>query len=221
MRMKKYLSIVLLGGCALAGSQISPNGGAYLLRMKFKPGSVYKYAVNMTFRVNSRAQSSSQNTTMKVLSVKNGVGTINISSPGGKGPDGSTIPAANKTLQMNNRGQAVGGDSMGMTQVASFPQQAIKVGGSWTGSYTIQGLKADTKYTLLGMSSKHGRNCAHVSVSLTMGAPVNGRGNGEMFVGTDDGQVVESGMKLKMNPPSQPGQPTPNITVEFTMHRSN
>lgn len=222
--MKKGLLIAsLVGLAAIASAQQT-----HLLRIKVKAGQTYRYQMNMDTSAGAQSQKIGIQMAMKVAKVQNSQFTVN-STIGGITMNGQPAPAAvadqlkqiMTTSVMDARGNILKTETKGMpgmgqaTQGSSipFPQQAVKVGATWSGVAEMQGQKVKTNYKLIAIKPVMGKQAAVIHATPT-----------GMKNFTPKGPIVFSvelatGFPLSMNMTGTASQGTQKQNISMTMRR--
>lgn len=190
-----------------ADAQISKQGNAYLLRIRYTKGQTINYTITTSGGpANMRMQAR-----MTVRDVRNGVATVEsrITMPNMRGQGGQVPEPMTSTMQVNNRGQVVSGNA-GMTAAASptLPERPVRIGESWTGN--VGGGAAgnagnlSARYTLVGVRRQGNREIAEISMTMTgaMGAGGSANrmtGQGRMILLTSDGSLLSGNVNFNMS----------------------
>lgn len=224
----KVFKILVVGaamttGLGLTGSmneaaraQVTQQGNAYLLRMKFTPGATMRYTINtsMTMGGGNKPMRMNIPTTMRVVSVKNGIATIETTTDmSGMSKD---APPQKTTMKMDSRGNVVGGTNSGQLTPAGYPQNAVRVGQTWKQAFNTGGMKLDATYTFRGIRNAGNRRVADLAISMKGGqAQQQMSGTGSMQINMADGMLIQTNMNMKIGTGAQAG----NMTM--TMKRVN
>lgn len=169
-----------------------------VLKLEFKPGSVLEYRVTTRMKqevkkggemLGQQSYTWTSSQVQKVLaSEADGSGhLLTISQPQGDTQEVSGLPLARSVIytQMTPQGdikETTGPDS---GAAFSFPAEAVKEGGEWTGNVRIslpgvpKPLEAVTKYKLAGTQEVAGYSCVKIELSspeTTMDLPVDAPG---------------------------------------------
>lgn len=200
-----------------ANAQVTKQGAGFLLRMKFVPGQVMKYNVNMSMTMGKGAKPMNQTMpiTMKVLSVQKGIATIEtMVDPRAISKDAQVQKA---TIKMDNRGNVVEGAASSQLANATYPQGPIRVGQSWKQPISTGGMKMNSTYTFKGVKNVGGRSVADLGISFSSqgGGAQSMSGTGNMLISTADGSLVNSTIKMSMGSGAQAG------SMNMTMKRTN
>ena len=172
--MKKAIILsVLVGAAALGSAQPS-----YLLRVKAKPGQVFKYAMTVN---NGPSNKMGMNMAMKVVKVQNSVFTINTTmsnmTMNGQAMPLQALEQIKKMLivtTMSARGDTLKTEVKGVPGMTSapgqgssvpFPAGPVKVGSSWKGTSNVQGQKVETTYKLTGIKTVLGKQAAVIQAT--------------------------------------------------------
>lgn len=177
--MKKALLIAsFVGVAAISSAQTS-----HLLRIKAKAGQSYRYQMNVDTGMGAQTMKIGMQMAMKVAKVQNNQFTVNTTmgsvTMGGKpAPPAVTDQLAKMliTTIMDARGRILKTETKGIPGMAPgagqgssipFPQNAIKIGGTWTGEADIQGQKVKTSYKLIQIKSILGKQAAVIHATPT------------------------------------------------------
>lgn len=224
MTMKKLTLLSVLGLAMFAPmapkpaeAQISKVGGGYLLRIKYVKGAVQKYRLTTT--VPAMGKPMIVDVTSKVLSVKGKVGTVESSVTmimnGKRG-----TPTVSK-MEVNDRGQIVGGDNNQMVLPMSLPLKPVSVGAKWTGEMSAQGMVTKSSYVFNGVKKVNGKDVADISFTMTggmQGSKVTGKGKSMVLV--SDGSLQSMNLNMTMTMPTQKGQkPASPMAMSMAMQR--
>lgn len=223
--MKKGLLIAsFIGLAALSSAQ-----QAHLLRIKVKAGQTYRYQMNMDTSAGARSQKIGIQMLMKVAKVQNSQFTVN-STIGGITMNGQPAPAAvadqlkqimtisvmdarGNILKTETKGMPGMGQAAGQGSSIPFPQNAVKVGGTWSGVAEMQGQKVKTNYKLIAIKPIMGKQAAVIHATPT-----------GMKNFTPKGPIVFSvelatGFPLSMNMTGTASQGTQKQNISMTMRR--
>lgn len=208
MKSKSILFVGALGIAMLAplapqtaDAQVSKQGPAYLLRMKFVKGQVFKYSIVTTGAMIPNGQK--MTSTMTVKDVKNGIATIDsvVSMP--QGAAGRNSKPVTQTLQMDSRGKVVGKAtaSMGGAATPTLPERAVKIGESWNGDMKMGGgINVTATYTLLSVKTVGAKTIAEIGQKVTgnMGAMGRMSGQGRMQLDGRDGSMLGGSVNMSV-----------------------
>lgn len=219
--MRILIAATLAAMTCAASAQITKSGQGYLFRMQHKAGATFKYSVASTLTGSTASTAPMKFTlpmTWKVLSVKNGVATIDTTvGPVSMGSSTMMQPTKNR-IQLDARGRLVGNAGTGQQVTPALPEKPIKVGQSWSASAPVdlpmQGdKKVNATYTFKGFKTVNGKQMAELLVKTTGQAA----GSGTMLLLASDGSLFRSSlrMNLAMNGPN--GAPSNfKVTAEIT-----
>lgn len=209
---------------AVIPAQVSKQGAGYLFRIKWTKGQTAKYAMVTTSSGGPQAVSVKMPMSLKVLSVKNGVGEVEY-SVGPMTSNGKSMGAAQKVVaKVDPRGKIVGGSdpSQNMGGNITFPQGPIKPGGSWTGSQKVPGaggasMTINAKYKFVGLKSVAGQSVAQIDVSMSGGGgSMQISGSGSVFLRVSDGSLQSTNLNQKFTFGSAQGNQKP-MTMQMTV----
>lgn len=193
-----------------ADAQVTKQGNAYLLRMKFTPGQTIRHRISTSGDM--MPQPMIITSAMRVTRVANGIATIETSTQmpaarGQKAPE-----PIKQTVQMNNRG-VIQGQQQGMgASTPTLPEKPVRVGESWTGSVAgMAGLNMNARYTLAGIKNVGGRQVAEITMSMTGnmsggGGPSRMSGQGRMNLDMRDGSMLNGTVNFNMTLPGRRGE---------------
>lgn len=194
------LAAISLQGSELAHGQITKQGNGYLMRMKFTPGAVLKYILDIsaTSPQSPKPMNMTMTMTQKIKSVKNGVATVEVSSTP---VNGQKVPT--QTVTVDNRGKTSGGAGSSV----SLPEGPIPIGGTWKGSLPgmQQGMAGSALYKLLSVKNIGGKEQAEIglSIQVSQGQGMKVTGSGKMFLYTADGSLNNMSMTMNMSMSNQ------------------
>ncbi len=184
VRFFLVVAIGLLAGISLA--QVTPSGPGFLFRARYVKGTSAKYEMKSDTKMQGISAVITLMLGEKVLSVKDGVGEIEISTGkstttiNGK-PFGQPVAIDNKrrVIKLDNTGRSVGESGLAVQTHLTLPKQSVKVGDSWTsvgGAIFGPGQQQEvqTTYKFLGLTTLAGQRAAKLAVTL------KGRGTAEM-----------------------------------------
>lgn len=200
------LAAISLQGSELAHGQITKQGNGYLMRMKFTPGAVLKYILNIgaTSPQSPKPMNMTMTMTQKIKSVKNGVATVEVSSTP---VNGQAVPT--QTVTVDSRGKTTGGaaGAGASTSTVSLPEGPIPIGGTWKGSLPgmQQGMAGSALYKLLSVKKINGKEQAEIglSIQVSQGTAMKVTGSGKMFLYTADGSLNTMSMTMNMSMSNQ------------------
>lgn len=216
-------ALVLLFGVAAtpnpANAQVAAQGGGYLLRIKWTPGQSYKYDVVTKVSIGGKgAKPIEQHSpyVMKVLTVKNGVATLQVKADvsglvGGKGQ------SINNTLKVDSRGKILEGDksSVGFFEL---PEKPVKLNTPWTSNQSAQTpvgkMAIKATYKLTGTKTVNGKKMLVVATTTSgTSSTMNTSGGGTMLVEMKDGMMFSmdsvQNMSIKGAPSTSGGSGAP------------
>ncbi len=197
-------------------AQVTPSGGAYLLRMKFVKGATSLY--NLETITSDPRTGKPQRTTvpmsMTVTAAKGATGTMKVKV----GP----IPGSNRVqesvITLDARGKMVKGEA-GMTGVSSvaLPEKPIKLGSTWQNQVQVNtplgALTTNTVYKLHGFKVVNNRKVAVINVTTKaakQGITIDGKG--AMSLVMADGSL--NGMFLSQTITIEPKMSSPGATIK-------
>jgi hypothetical protein len=200
----------------------------YLLRIKVKPGQVFKYRMNVKSGTTAQSMTVGLNMTMNVTGAKNNQFTI-ASTMGGVTLNGKPAPAAAasqlskmKTITvMDSRANIVKSEIQGMPGAPQspqgssvpFPQNAIKIGATWSGKANIQGQQVETVYKLIAVKPVMGKMAA--VIHATPKGIANLKTKGPIVYSVE----LATGFPLSMNMVGTVTQGTTTQNMSMTMQR--
>lgn len=210
------LALAALSLASIGAAQVTSSGGGYDIKVKYAPGKTYNYNLATAIKMSGGPQGTPPGQTInislkqRVLSVKNGIATLQVTTTGA--PGGSPAP---QTVQVNNRGKIVGGKSAnnGFNFLSGFPARPLKVGERWTATTPFPmgpmgNGNANVTYVFRGMKNVGGKQAAQIDFSIVMAGRTSMKGSGTAYLGAADGQLVNSTMKgnLTLSPAAMSGQ---------------
>ena len=225
--MKSFLIGAALAAASTFG-QVTPMGGGYDFKMRFTPGQTMRYQISTDVQMAGQPMKTVQTLNQKVLAVKNGVATIEVSTtmtPTSTGGAPQTIPATKKTLRMDAKGKVVGGDAGMSSPTASLPLKPVRVGESWSSQVPVPGMPggmANVTSTFRGLKSVNGQQVAEVAFRMNMSGRYSMNGTGTSLILVKDGQTLSNTMNAAMtmpNPQGGAGAKPMKINIAFMMKR--
>lgn len=196
-----------------ANAQVKKQGAGYLLRMKYKPGTVRKYSI-VTSIVGLPAGTAgaaggpmkiSATVEQKVLSVAGKVAKVEVKTSAFQMANGTSVGAP----QTVNSSIDELGDSTGYGKASGFgvhfPKEPIKVGGTWSRENAIPGMmggatKAKTTYKFNGIKRVGKLSVADVSFNIDPSGMMKG-GSGHSYLNPTDGSLSSVSMKFTVANP--------------------
>ncbi len=204
---------LLLGFSATAAlPQISKSGNGYLFRMKFTKGVISKYQMTATTSLpTGGSMPFSTPFSQKVLSVANGVATVEFTV----GPPVVNGQAQGKptiqTLKLDSKGKIVGGSASQQVSNITFPDKPVGIGGTWSGEMAGPGQmgaggKLTATYKLVAVKKVGNLDVAVVSSTVKGGGSgMTITGSGESMLRLSDGSLQSSNIKMTVTMPGQNG----------------
>jgi len=216
---------LMLGALAVTDAQITKQGNAYLLRMKFAKGQTAKYQMDMTMNMGAQKMSMSMPMTQKVTNVRaNGAAEINYTM-GPMSMNGK--PMGNQTqstrIVMDPSGKVIEGQNMGQTGASvSLPAKPVRVGESWTvntkmAAGTAGPMDVKATYTLAGFQTIAGKQAAKINVKMSAAGQMSMNGSGTMLLLSSDGSLHSANINMNMKGQQQ-GQQM-NVTSTIALKR--
>lgn len=211
----------IAGAAPQASAQVTRQGNGYIFRYAFTKGMTISY--NIDIRTNApgmpQPMAMGMPVRMNVTDVKGEVATVRMSigpmTMNGKAQGQGK--AQTQTVQVNRRGQPVGGPAGGFA--GTFPQGPIRVGQSWNSALPMSAAgmgNMTATYKLVGIRNQGGRQVAEISVSVAGQM----KGSGSMFVNMADGQLQRSTLSMTMTMPAQKQGAAPqSMRMSMTMTR--
>lgn len=208
--------------CLSAVAQVTRKGNAYLFRAKHVAGSKANYMLTTQAGLAGAAP----NTILMplklavlalhkdVADLKVTIGPITV-----KGQAKPIRPAMTETVQVDSLNRPVGNTQSPVGN--AFPQQAIKVGQSWTAAMPIAGQgNVDAHYMFRGMKRMGRKQVAVVDVAVTAAVKgINVLGKGNMLIFASDGSVAHLQLTMDMQLPAQNGQKGGTVHTVMNMAR--
>ena len=186
------LAALTFAPCA-SPAQVRKTKDGYLLRMKWTEGAVYSYDISITTEL-SPGQTLPINTksSMKVLSVSDGVATVELTSP-----DLTSGEMVKQTLEADGLGFMGVDGAAGAAGGPKLPKKAVRPGDSWTSetSGDIMGMSVTTTtvYTFSGLELVGDVPCVVLTLKTTASTQMlSVNGVGTTYVETRNGQVYKS-----------------------------
>ena len=219
--MIKTNSIAVAAACfailipSAASAQIKKVGGSYLLRLKFKAGTVKKY--NLVTAITGLPASAMGGSggpmkltgtlTEKVISVAGNKGTLQVETSAMALATGQTFgQPQTQTVTIDDLGND-GGAGNAPGYGVHLPQKAVKVGESWTQSMAMPGAMgsgqggATATYKFNGIKSVGGKSLADISFAISSNGLLKG-GSGHAYLLPVDGSLSQMDMKMSVSNPS-------------------
>ncbi|MFQ3588243.1 MAG: hypothetical protein SNJ74_04850 [Fimbriimonadaceae bacterium] len=226
---------VALAFTALAAptfAQITRQGDAFLMRMRFTPNTTMSYQISTTITPANAPQGKAAPQGMnfpmsiRVISVnRQGVATVEytigpMTMGGQKSGQAQTMRA-----EMDNRGRLVGNSNPQLQGLSSMtlPEGPIRIGGTWTSKISAPGMPGgsgmDATYRLQRIEGQGARQVAVIQVTTTgnMGG-MQVSGSGTMSIRMSDGSLESATLNQRITAPAQ-GKGTPmtlNSTTRMT-----
>lgn len=192
-------------------AQVTKQGAGYTLALKLTKGATYKYVLNAVVDATaamggaaSGGQKNEQKMTspisMKVLDVKNGISTVEITqTPPSFG--GSAATPQKATIKIDRTGKVTEGGEAGV--MVGLPTKAVKIGETWTTTSTTRGMgmpmQVTTKATLKAVKAVNGRQVAEISVVTNAnGSGMSGTGTGGYTIDSKDGMIISYNLNQTM-----------------------
>ncbi|MCU0315980.1 MAG: hypothetical protein MUC92_05260 [Fimbriimonadaceae bacterium] len=232
MNLKGIFAFTVVGLVGIAAApqpgtaQISQQGNKYLFRYKWEKGKVYNYNLAYTMTVPAsagrgatgsagapRPQTMNSRFSMKVIDVKGGTATIELTMPAAQGQ-----PAPKpQRMTMDSLGRVQGAAGSNLSQQAPvLPQRAVGINETWTNTMQVPGMMGGTMnmtstMRLTAVRTVGGRRVAEVNQNIQMrGSGMTGGGSGTYSHDMSDGMVRSARMNMTMTipaPPARQGQP--------------
>lgn len=185
------LAVLTFSFAAVAHSQIQKSGDAYLLRMMWKKGDVYKYNLALKMQAaNNQPMNLKSNFTLKVISIDKGVAEAQVDST-----DPQTGKPVTRKMKWDSMGQVGEAGGVGSIGGQRMPEKAIKFGESWSISRTVTrgGVSTDVKttYTLKSIKLFSGIQCAMIDVKAITSKGMNSETTGTMYLEMKTGQIQQ------------------------------
>ncbi len=221
------LSVILVAqvaGPQPAQAQVTPQGGKYLLRIKWQKGKVYSYTISNKMGAGSGSKGGSFTTgySLNVLDVVNGVATVKVTAE--KMPGSQSAPAPT-TLKIDSKGHQVGGAAMSQSNsvgLQPLPDKPIGIGESWAGSINTNSqvgkVTVKTVDVLKSVRKVGSRSVAEIAVSTAMtGNGMSSKGSGTMLVDASDGMLISMSQNMAMT--INQGKKPMNLNTSLTITR--
>lgn len=220
-------------------AQVTRQGSGFAMSLKLTKGATYKYMLNAVIDASAamggtapRGQSAKQTMkspiSMRVVDVKNGISTVQVTqtppSMGGTAAKPQTV-----TIKIDRTGKVTEGNEAGV--MVSLPTKPVRIGETWTSTSTTRGMgipmQVTTRATLKAVRAAGGRQVAEISVvTSAKGSGMSGTGRGSYTIDAKDGMILTYNLVQTMNMtmPAQPaaaGSKTPakprTISIPTTM----
>ncbi len=222
------LGLTLVGPLAprTADAQITPQGGGYLLRLKFTKGQVTNYSISTSGAMMQKPLI--MKVRMRVTDVKGAIATVeNTVTPPAMGSGAPPKPTT-ETVRINNMGKVVSGTTPGMSAAATptLPQGPIKIGQTWKGDVSgMQGTSMKATYKLNAIKTVGTRRVAEITMNMqgSVGAPSGSTkmtGTGSMNLDMKDGSMVSGTVNINVLMPTGEKGKTQNIAMVTRISRS-
>lgn len=197
---------------AYSAPQVAKKGDGYLFRYKWTKGKTYNYNYSTAFTVPGMVEAGKPQDaamTLKVKSVSNGKGTVEITAGGQK-----------ETVTIDSMGKASGNSDLQGMDLPTLPKNPVKVGGTWKVSDTTTtefgSLNVDSTYTFAGFKTVNSKKMVIVNSKLKMsGGSISGSGTGAFLIDPADGMMYRGTIKsdMKMSDPSSAQAMSARITI--------
>lgn len=211
--LKLIGGMVALSLASLGAAQVSKQGNAYLIRMKYTKGAVYKYAMDvqsaMPKQANSGAASTMKMTAPMQMTVQKadaGKGTIIYSAGPFKVNGKANGNATKATLIQDSRGKIVGGDAQySNVNSVPLPEKPVAIGGKWTADMPINAgmgpMTLKATYTFKGLKMIGTKQFAVLGLSVIGGPQDMMKGTGDLLLSAADGWMHSMSMLLNIATP--------------------
>ena len=193
------LALGLLTLVAITPAQVVQKNGGYLIFIKFKKGQVLKQNLSMVAVGNSKLATNSQIVT-KCLDVdKNGIATLQVSTPTAPGKPNSV-----RTVKIDRHGKPSGNTIDGFSGNFMWPDVPIKVGHAWKGDLNMnetgqgQGILKAT-YKLVGIKTINKVKVAVISAYMDVTGQYDVAGTGTINVRVSDGQLYDATFNMGLS----------------------
>lgn len=199
-------------------AQVTKQGAGYMLSLKLTKGATYKYMLNAVIDAsaamggakgsNAGKQTMKSPISMKVVDVKNGISTVQVTqTPPTMG--GAAAKPQTVTIKIDKTGKVTEGNEAGV--MVSLPTKPVKIGESWTATSNTRGMgfpmQVTTKHTLKAVRAVGGRQVAEVTVTTNAkGSSMSGNGKGSYTIDAKDGMILTYNLVQTMNM-TMPAQP--------------
>lgn len=220
---KISLALVALGTLSsIAAAQVTPQAGGYLLRFKYTPKQKSSYKMTITSAMMKTPMAMAMSMTTTAVRGTQADVEYTVKSSG----SGTSIPEQKMTATVDNRGKILKSSTPGAGQFSNLqlPEKAVKTGGTWTGSMSMNGMTATSTYKFIGLKVIGGVPCAQIAVTVSGGmAQMKVTGSGNMFIRTSDCSLQSSKMATTVNvtPPSGQGNGKPmTIKTDISINRA-
>ncbi len=210
-----------------AHAQIKKQGAGYLLRMKYKPGAVRKYAIVTSISGLPAGQGGASGGPMKmtatleqkILSVTGKVAKMEIKSSAFQMSNGASIGQPQTvTASVDEFGNTADGTETKDYGV-HFPKDPVKVGGTWSRTSDLPAgmgggaSKATTIYKFNGIKRVGKVNVADVSFNVQGSGMLKG-GSGHSYLNPADGSLSSVALKLSIANPQGGSDLVTTINVQ-------
>lgn len=210
------LFALAFGAATTGQSQISPQGGGYLLRIKYTKGEKAKYIMKISSPMMKQPMTMTMMQSTKAVNGTSATVDYDISSPqGGMGSQKVTVDVDNRGRVLKT--SAPGGDQLNNVQL---PEKPIRIGETWSGDVSskggMAGIKMKSLYKLVGVKNMGGGQCAQIAVSMSGGnAQMKIDGSGTIYLRMKDGSIETTSLatNVTMNRDGKPMKVAQSITI--------
>lgn len=212
------LMVGMVGLPSNTEAQVKQQGKKYLMRIKWQAGKQYNYAMSTSLTIPGMSQAPEPmavDYSMKVLSVKSGTATVNVTAQG-----------STQKIEIDNRGKTSGSGAgtMFSSDMAQLPEKAVGLGESWSSTSKMDGptgaMNVKATSTLMGFKTVSGKKMAHVSVKMNLsGGGATGSGTGDILYDMADAMTYRATIKMNMSMSNPQGGQKMDIKATTTINR--
>ena len=193
---RALLPIAALSLAALSMSQVTKAGAGYNVKVKYKKGATYRYALATKVNMGAGApaggnQAMTMSLSQRVVNIQNGITTLEVKATN---PQGGNVPP--QTVKVDSSGKVVGNSGQNFNILNGLPNRPLKVGETWRSTSALPGLppgaKANIAYTFRGVKAVGGRQVAQIDYTINLAGPFAMTGKGSTLLDAADGQIRSS-----------------------------
>jgi hypothetical protein len=191
-----------------ASAQVTPSGKGFLLRAKYKKGTILKFVVNTAMTVQGMKVKNVLAVKETTLSVSNGVGEIEIVTGksslvmgGSKVRQPMAMDGKKGTVKLDALGRNADGTGFTAQTHVALPKGVVKLGDSWKINTTApfgQGeQKVQVIYKVAGFATVDGIRVLKLSETFSGSGKAEISGNGTLYISTKDCSMVKNSATLR------------------------
>lgn len=192
-------------------SQVKKQGSKYLFRYKWTTGRKLNYDMKTVMSFGGQSQTNSAPYTMKVLSVKNGLAKISMTSSGQETTFSIDSLGRTKDLPMRDG------------QMPTLPKEAIAKGATWKTNQDVAtpmgSMKSTTVWTFKGTKVVNGSTKAILTNTVTMSGAMSGKGTGSFLLDMSDAMLYRGTIKMDMKAKGPEAKQSMNIGMSIYITR--